>query len=96
MITARIDRMMASCRSRDFRPTSITLGLAEAALLAAWIDDQRGITPDSLERTPAERLQGARYRDTPIDVCGLATFLRVEAIWVDRICEAEDLEEPPQ
>lgn len=98
MITERIDRMMHSCRSRGFRPTSVTLGRREAALLVDSFDQMnpgkaRG---SQLTMTPEQRLQGSRYRDTPIDVCALETFLRVEAIWVDPICEAEDLQEPPQ
>lgn len=92
MITERIDRMMHSCRSRSFRPTSITLGRREARLLVDWLDDLGiTVTAEQLAMTPEQRLQGSRYRDTPIDVCALETFLRVEAIWVDPICEAEDL-----
>lgn len=96
MITERIDRMMHSCRSRGFRPTSVTLGRREAALLVDWLDDLLGPPPsaEQLTQTPEQRLQGSRYRDTPIDVCALETFLRVEAIWVDPELEADQLLEP--
>lgn len=98
MITERIDRMMHSCRSRGFRPTSILLGRRECRLLVDWLDDLLGppVSAEQLTMTPEQRLQGSRYRDTPIDVCALESFLRVEAIWVDAICEAEDLIEPAQ
>lgn len=98
MITERIDRMMESCRSRGFRPTSITLGRREAGLLVDWLDFMLGQSPaaEHLAMTPPERLQGARYRATPIDLVAAETFLRVEAISVDPILERDQLQEPPQ
>lgn len=97
MITERIDRMMHSCRSRGFRPTSITLGRRECRLLVDWLDELGiTVTAEQLAMTPEQRLQGIRYRHTPIDVVAADSFLRVEAVWVDPICEAEDLEEPGQ
>ena len=96
MITERIDRALNRMRSEGYRPHAITIGEAEQRLLFDWMDDTAPTLLLRAQATPRDALHGMKYRGATILCVDDASALRVEGIWVDPVCEAEDLEERPQ
>jgi hypothetical protein len=92
-IDGRIDRAMERMRSEGFKARLITLGLLEQAQLKAVVESMLP-TIVWTGATTAEDLATMKYKGVAVACVDEPSRLKVEGVWVDPVCEAEDLLPP--